>query len=219
MVVLIPAILWTLGALVAAIVISLVVNGLKGKKFAVLGEGHVGKTVLIKFLTEGVFSSVYKETVISEPTKKNVLHLGDLELRLRESTDVGGGQGNYGLWRDIFMDSDIVLYLFRLDRFESGKSIDRILQDVGQIERWIEQSSSEKKILIIGTFADKIQNLDVQSSKAVEKYRRQLCKNEIIERCIIKLGGSRKVPLLVGSMKNKTLTMKLVHFLIKRIVS
>ena len=215
--------LYALGAGILGLILTIgirqIVKELSGKRFAVLGQENVGKTVLIKYLTEGVFTKTYKETILEEKTPKNVLHLKDLKLKIKESKDVSGG-GGYGPWKNIFVDSDIVLYLFRLDSFEKGSSIERIKRDVGQISKWINdnQNTKERKIIVIGTFADKVTNIDHKKDEHIAKLISELKRNTVINNMIIQLGGGRKVPLIIGSMVDEPSTMKLVHYLIKAAV-
>lgn len=89
------------------------IRDLKGKRFAVLGKRDSGKTALIKYLSEGVFSRKYDPTVIETKTKRGIKKFEGLELILKESKDVAGDQGNWGRWKNVYLESDVVLYLFK----------------------------------------------------------------------------------------------------------
>ena len=82
-------------AIFAAGAITATIMALKGTKLAVLGEGRVGKTVLINFLTKGILSEQYVRTVYPEETEANDFKLKDLKLRLEESMDVPGSEDFY----------------------------------------------------------------------------------------------------------------------------
>lgn len=214
-----PVILYPIISLAAWLFIRALVKKLNGKRFAVLGEKGVGKTVLIKFLTEGVFTRKYDPTILEEKTKKNVLKLKDLKFVIKESKDVGGLQGNWGLWRNIFLHSDIILYLFNVNKFLSKKNIKRMKQDINHIEKWKGNSEGkEKKILLIGTFVDKIPRISMDSDRVMANLRQKLLQTEVMDECIMKLGGGGKVKLIIGSMVDKASTMKLVHLLLKQLM-
>ena len=117
------------------VAVDAIIKVLKWKRLAVLGDNKVGKTVLINFLTKGVFSKEYVRTMYAKDTEANDFKLEDLELKINESIDVPGDDDYYPDWEGIFKKADIVLYLLRTDKLMEGHkpTEDRVKKDMGKL--------------------------------------------------------------------------------------
>jgi GTPase SAR1 family protein len=93
-----------------------VIIAVKGKKLAVLGARAVGKTHLLTFLRSGEIPTEYKQTATAQKVPSERRQLKDLELILKETLDLPGGQRHYREWKQLYRESDLVLYLFRVDK-------------------------------------------------------------------------------------------------------
>ena len=129
---------------------------LKGKRLAVLGARGVGKTHLVKFLTTGSLPDTYKQTLGTEKVSGNRFPLKDLDLTLKETFDVAGGDDAYSEWAALVKQADVVFYLLRADRVIAGDSTieARIKRDMPQIKRWLKNQNPCPRFFIIGTHCD-----------------------------------------------------------------
>ena len=129
----------------------------EANKFAVLGEQKVGKTCLIKFLTEGSLPTSPASTLSAKPTDSGRrFKLKDLKLKIPPLTDLPGSSDEYKVWKKITNGADIVLYLFRVDQLmEEDKPTEaRVRKDMGQIKIWLKAKPKEFPLFLIGTHCD-----------------------------------------------------------------
>ena len=215
-------ILIIVGAVLASVAVGAVLEYLKWKKFAVLGERSTGKTTLINFLTKGTLSKEYIQTLSPEKTEANNFRLEDLELKIKESIDVPGSADFYGDWEKIVQDADIVLYLLRSDKLMAGnKHIEeRVKRDMGQIGRWLKKDSQDFPLFIIGTHCD-LTDPDLTQLPENERgdYEDKLRGMSIFQEIARRGGGGRRVRFLFGSLKSKNTTELLVNRLIDQVVN
>ncbi len=194
-----------------------IVSLLKGKKVAVLGAQGVGKTHLITFLTSGVITEDYIQTLAPTAVRGRKFDLRELSLRLRETIDVPGGQVAYGVWKDLFDDADLVFYLFRVDKIKSGNpdTIRRIQQDTKQIRQWIdEKKRNPPTVIAIGTFCDfdpEYRNLTL-STKG--NYQESFLRLDVIKQVVRNINAEWWV---LGSMENRINTEDLAYRLFNTI--
>lgn len=134
-----------------------IVIALRGKRLAVLGERGVGKTTLIQFLTTGTIPEEYEQTTNPEQTDARRFKLKNLSLNIKKSLDVSGDKTEYDKWKLVIEDSDIVLYLLRVDKLMKGDkhTKGRIQEDMNQISRWLEKNKKKFPLFIIGTHCDR----------------------------------------------------------------
>ena len=198
----------------------------RGKRVAVLGARAVGKTTLIQFLTKGWIPKSYKATGAPERTeakRKRVASpdrhdLKELDLKLKQSHDVGGGVDFRGEWKKIVDESRLVLYLARADLLlkEDDEATARVLADVEHLARWL-KGRKKVSVAVVGTFADKDPRFsdDPTERAGLEDAFRKL---ESVKQIAVRLGGFGKVPLVVGSMKHEEDTRRLVFTLFSALV-
>ena len=200
-------------------IIAAIAEALKGKRLAVLGEGKVGKTVLIDFLTKGVFSKEYVRTVYPKDTEANDFKLEDLELKINESRDVPGNDDYYSDWEDIFKKANIVLYLLRTDKLMEGHkpTEDRVKKDMGQIGRWLKKYPKKFPLLIVGTYCDlTTPDLTMLPEDERRAYENKIRGMPIFQEIALRGGGGRKVRFLFGSLKSKETTEHLAFEIINQ---
>ena len=191
-----------------------IMTALKGKKLAVLGARKVGKTVLIKYLTTGTVTEDYKQTRRPEKTPARRFRLEDLDLAIKKSYDVPG-KDHHKQWKDITKESDIVLYLLRIDKLMEGDEIteERIRGDMELISSWLEENPKKFPLFIIGTYFDRL------SESKIEDYQdsvRQMPIFETIELLATKSGSDIRV--ILGSLRSKRDTEELVHNIFSQVI-
>lgn len=194
-----------------------IIKALKGKKLAVLGEREVGKTSLLKFLTEGSIPETYEATIEGgEKLCGRRFQLRDLKLVIKDTRDVSGRRG-YG-WERITKDADVVLYLLRADRFMEGHKPTeaRVRGDIEQIKRWLQDNPKEFPLFLIGTHCD-LTDPDLTTLPADKTGVYEDKMREILQEIFLRGGGERKVRLVLGSLKSAATTEKLVFLLFKQI--
>ncbi len=204
---------------VAAINWEKIIKVLKGKKLAVLGERKVGKTSLLKFLTEGSIPEEYNPTTgKSKSVSGRRFQLKDLKLVIKDTKDVPGWRGYH--WERIIKDADIVLYLLRVDRLMEGHkpTESRVHEDLGQIKRWLDANPKRFPIFIIGTYCDLTDpDLTTLPADQIGEHEDKVREMTIFQNIVLRGGGERKVTLMLGSLKSEATTEELVYCLFKQI--
>ena len=216
--------IWFIIPLIAALVaaIAAIIKIFEGKKLAVLGEGRVGKTVLINFLTKGTLSEVYVRTLYPQNTEANDLELKDLKLSIEESIDVPGDKDYYSSWKSLSQDADVVLYLLRADKLQAGDkhTEERVKRDMGQIRKWLKESPKEFPLFIIGTHCDLITpDLTRLPENKIGDYEDELRRMPIFREIALHGGGGSKVRSVFGSLKSKDAAERLVYQIIDQVVN
>ena len=157
----IPLILWLLPVVLPAIVGGLVGSIIDemnkvAKRFTILGERASGKTALHHFLTHGeVYLGEYKQTKSSDKTSKNTLKLKDLELVVKESTDVGGAEVMRDQWSLLMKGSDVICYLIRGDKiFKGNREYTSLINE--HIAQILDSKEEKQKLYLLITFLDTI---------------------------------------------------------------
>ena len=127
-----------------------IIKALKGKKLAVLGQVRVGKTRLIRFLTEGSIPEPeeYDGTQHPKKVRGRRFELRDLKLAIKDTWDMPARMG-YD-WERIIKGADIVLYLLRVDRLMEGygPTESRVQKDIGQIKRWLDANPKKFPLFV-----------------------------------------------------------------------
>lgn len=194
-----------------------IVSLLKGKKIAVLGAQGVGKTHLITFLTSGVITEEYIQTLAPTSVQGRKFDLRELSLKFRETIDVPGGQVAYAVWKDLFDDADLVFYLFRVDKIKSGdpETIRRIQQDTRQIRQWIDEKKRDHPTVIaIGTFCDFDPDYRSLTLSTKGNYQESFMRLDVIRQVVRNINAEWWV---LGSMENIINTEDLAYRLFNTI--
>ena len=184
----------------------------RGKRIAILGERVVGKTPLFKFLSEGWLPLDYKATGAADKTSKNRFKLRDLDLKLKQSEDIGGGEDFVSEWQAIAENSEMILYLVRADRLlqRHEATEKRVERDVEHIKNWV----GKRRVAIVGTHADlDARFTDPKQHAALEDAFRGL---GVVKRLRAALGGRAgggNVTIVVGSLAHDSYTRDLVYML------
>lgn len=203
---------------IAALNWDAIIKALKGKKPAVLGERKVGKTTLIKFLTEGSIPEEYEATNDPQRVSGRRFQLKDLELAIQDTIDVPGRRNID--WEKIIKDADMVMYLLRVDRLMEGHrpTENRVQKDIGQIKRWLDANPKKFPLFVIGTHCDLTDpDLTTLSLDQIGDYEDKVREMAIFRHIELLGGGESKVTLMLGSLKSEATTEALVYRLFKRI--
>lgn len=187
----------------------------KGKNVAVFGERAVGKTHLIQFLTTGSLPTEYKQTIGAQRTKSRRFPLRELNLSVKSTLDLPGGEGAYSEWMKVCDEADIVLYLLRADRLIAGdRAVEgRVRKDVQHISEWLderEKQSSRPDFFIIGTHCDLDPEFRSASPETRGNYFDKFLRLQIVDELITLSGGARQANVVLGSMKTLEDTQELV---------
>lgn len=180
------------------------------ESIAIFGPPAVGKTMMANFLSTGEVPEDPKQTLKSKKYKG--MKLAELGLKINSIFDNGGATDLYKEWKKDFNESNIIFYLFRADLILSKNQdhIKRILRDFKHIGEWTNESP--KKIFMIGTFTDKIEE---SSSDDASKYTKALKDSDAIKRVISHVGGTDNVKIHSGSLKSDEETMSLVRAILE----
>ncbi len=104
---------------------------LKGKKIAVLGARGSGKTTLLTFLSKGELPAETAQTIMASSVSARRFSLKDLNLDLKETRDLPGGEEAFDDWKKLHDESDYVIYLIK----SAGLDKDRIAYDLKKNQR------------------------------------------------------------------------------------
>lgn len=192
----------------------------KGKKIVVLGTRGVGKTTLIEFLFNGHLPESYQQTVRPTNAKGRRFSLKDLQLDVdvKSTIDLPGSKDYYSDWKKAVLSSDVVIYLARTDEILSNdvKKNRLIINEIRHIRSWISESSQNKKIYILTTYADYIDKFNASDDirdKFIESFRNL----PSVRNLILHAGGGDSTRLIVGSMVDTGETESLIYNLFMEI--
>jgi len=209
--------------LVGAIMWRKIVNKLKGKKLAVLGARGVGKTQLIKFLSSGSIPAVTKQTSVTEKAGSRRFQLKELDLKVEETLDVPGDKAFYAEWKDLYAQSDIILYLLRADRLIASDAVveARVRDDLRHIGGWLDarEGAQRPRLFIIGTHCDLDDEFVTQYADRKGDYMDKFRKLPIVSELVARGGGTRETKIVLGSLKTIQDTEALVYELFRQVVS
>ena len=192
-----------------------------GKDVAVLGAPGVGKSHFIKFLTSGSIPTEYKQTVAPEKAAGRRLQLRDLDLKIKNMLDVGGGIEARGQWLKQVARADIVFYLLRADLIISQDAAveERVLSDARHIKDWLKGRKPRPALCIVGTHCDHNSSFRGQFDNCHGDYVRRFRKRKVVHRLLMECGGVSQVLLVIGSMKTVQSTEELVFDVFKHVMA
>ena len=198
---------------------------LKGKTLAVLGEQEVGKTCLIDFLTTGSIPSEYEPNLYAREVLGRRFQLKELKLNIPPLKQLPGSAAERAQWKEVVNEAEVVLYLLRVDRLMASHkpTEDRVQKDISLIKKWLDKLEKEGKrkkypLFIIGTHCD-LTDPDFttlpkdQTGSYVDKVRYM----PIFQKIELLGGGGSKVRFVFGSLKTLDMTEDLVYQLFYQI--
>jgi hypothetical protein len=192
----------------------------QGKHVAVLGAPGVGKSHFIKFLTSGSIPTEYKQTVAPEKAAGRRLQLRDLDLKIKNMLDVGGGTEARGQWLKQVARAHIVFYLLRVDQIISGDAAvaARVLSDARHIKDWLKARQPRPALCIVGTHCDNDLSFRGQFDNHHGDYVRGFRQRPVVNRLVMECGGVSRAQLVIGSMKTVQSTEELVFEVFKHVM-
>lgn len=175
---------------------------LKGKKIAVLGARAVGKTTFLKYMEKGILIERYRQTLDKQEIERVRIKLGDLDIMLKKTDDVSGDKAAYGVWKKLFEEADLVLYIVRTDMLlkHNFSTEQRAEDDLRQVQGWIKEFNSKKQFFIVGNHWDsdpEFKNLTPdQMGNYVDRFRAL----PIVKKMTQLAGGAATVKVALGSL-------------------
>lgn len=213
------------GATVAPKCWEAIVISLKGKKIAVLGERRVGKTTLLKYMTEGILIDEYTATLASKETKKRLFKLDDLDIKVRKTRDVSGAgnQNVYNAWKNLFKDSDLVFYLVRADKLieRDADTQERVIADMTSIEQWIKNKDiyKQQRIFIIGNHWEPHPVFSKLGDCDQGKFLDDFVELPSVKHMMSLASDAHVVKVVIGSLANKKSADKLITQIFHEVVN
>lgn len=180
---------------------------LQGKKIAVLGARTVGKTTLLKYMEKGILIERYKQTRDKNEIERTRIKLGDLDILIKKTDDVSGGEKAYGFWEKLFKEADLVLYIVRTDRLldqDSGTE-KRSENDLKHIQNWIKElgATERKQFFIVGNHWDSDARFKNLTPDTIGNYQDEFTSLPIVRKITLLAGGAAKVKVALGSLANE----------------
>lgn len=209
----------TIGVGVGAFLMGLffgesILDRIKGKRIAVLGEREVGKTTLISYLLHGTLPAEYVQSMGAEKVNNgNGFQLKDCDLRVRDMADVAGGREEYSHWRNEVLKADYVFYLLRGDK----PITKRAKADVQQVVRWLEERATERppQVVLIATYCDRDEAFLALGPHNFADYVERFARQPEVAELVSLLGGFRLTKVMVGSLKSTDYCAQLVTNIFK----
>ena len=192
----------------------------QGKRVAVLGAPGVGKSHFIRFLTTGTIPVGYKQTLAPEKASGRRLHLGELDLKIKNMLDVGGGTEARAQWRKQVEAADFVFYLLRADQVLAADQLaeERVIADGRHLKDWLQNRSPRPKVCIVFTHGDLDSSFRGQFDNHHGDYVRRFREHAVVHKLVMLCGGTGQASLVVGSMKTLQATEELVLDVFKHIM-
>lgn len=198
------------GGVAGGVVVSNLENiayALQGKKIAVLGARAVGKTTLLKYMEKGILIERYKQTLDKKEIERTRLKLGDLDILLKKTDDVSGGESSYSVWEKLFHEADLVLYIVRTDMLlkHDSNTEKRTEKDLEQIRIWNKKGDSkkQKQFFIVGNHWDTDPIFKNLTDSQIGDYREQFTSLPVVKKMTLLAGGAAKVKIALGSLANE----------------
>lgn len=170
------------------------------KRIAILGGRGVGKTTLLRFLTEGELPVRATQGLAPEAGGEFELGSGSATAHFTVGNDVPGANGvGYVDWKKAFKSAHYVLYLFRSDLIAqaNSKEIVAVKRELNMIQGWMKASGDKRpKVVLVGTFAD----ADSNFSEDAAGFQQFVAQANPINLGVVKLNNAR---LVVGSLSSR----------------
>jgi energy-coupling factor transporter ATP-binding protein EcfA2 len=175
---------------------------LKGKKIAVLGAREVGKTTLLKYMEKGILIERYKQTLDKQEIERTRIKLGDLDIRLKKTDDVSGDKAAYGVWKKLFEEADLVLYVIRTDMLlkHDSNTEKRAEDDLRQVQGWIKECDSKKQFFIVGNHWDSDPDFKNLTPDQMGGYVDRFRALPVVKKMTQLAGGAATVKVALGSL-------------------
>lgn len=175
---------------------------LKGKRIAVLGARAVGKTTLLKYMEKGILIERYKQTLDKQEIERTRIKLGDLDIRLKKTDDVSGGKAAYGVWKKLFEEADLVLYVIRTDMLlkHDSSTEKRAEDDLRQVQGWIKECNSKKQFFIVGNHWDSDPDFKNLTPDQMGDYLDRFRSLPVVKKMTQLAGGAATVKVALGSL-------------------
>lgn len=178
---------------------------LTGKKIAVLGARGVGKTTLLKYMEKGILIEKYKQTLDKQEVERSRIKLGDLDIRLKKTDDISGSQDAYSVWKKLFEEADLVLYIVRTDMLlkHDSNTEERAEKDLRQIQGWIKECNSKKQFFIVGNHWDSDPDFKNLTPDQIGNYVDRFRALPVVKRMTQLAGGAATVKVALGSLASE----------------
>jgi GTPase SAR1 family protein len=175
----------------------------KGKNITILGAIETGKTTLHKYLREGVIVTEHDATKRKTTVEKNYYKLGELELLIKEGTDISGQQDFLKDWKEIFRTCDICFYMFDTSKIYNGDKeyIEKIYFHLTHMDNWKKEFKINPYLIMIGGFADKIPEYHTLNKSNIQLFEQKI--REKIKPAFLQASISPS-DIFIGSLLNKT---------------
>lgn len=189
----------------------LIPEKLNGKKIAILGARASGKTRFFEYIAtqelgdpNNYTQTKARQSVGNHYNVAKTIFQADgkeIEFNLVHSLDVAGGEVAYNEWKKVAKDANYLLYLIDAERLlnpnNSQDYSTTIKKDIETIDDIVRQSTYDKLAIVL-THCDKIEDY----YRDYDNFYSKIKKNRIIAETTLKLGGTDKCKLIIGSLKD-----------------
>jgi GTPase SAR1 family protein len=192
---------------------------LKGKKIAVLGARAVGKTTLLTYMEKGILIERYKQTLDKQEIERTRIKLGDLDIRLKKTDDVSGDKAAYGVWKKLFEEADLVLYVVRTDLLlkHDSSTEKRAEDDMRQVQGWINECNSNKQFFIVGNHWNEDPEFKNLTPDQIGNYEDRFRVLPVVKKMTQLAGGTATVKVALGSLATEKDSDTLIEAIFRQV--
>lgn len=144
------------------------------KGICIIGTVESGKTTLFEKITKLDLGSKSGGGTAKRDVKEVTIKIGERKIKLKESTDIGGGDLYVKEYDELIKDKDFVFIVFNLSHLmnsEKVKNKDKILDFQSRLLYLSKNELLEKKrYIVIGSHLDCIKGKDAEIENIKEEY-------------------------------------------------
>ena len=188
-----------------------IIIALAGKKIAVLGARGAGKSTLLHFLQNESSQPPNEQTTHGERKEKTIYTAADLEVKLKSTFDLPGGEHAINQWKKLHDKSDYVIYLINSKDIEPK----RVLSDLQSISSWQNEIEEKPKVIIAVTHMDlNAEYCALKGSNRGEFYDKYITG---LAHCTYPLSHSTKI--CIGALNNETNARELIQRIFRELLN
>lgn len=190
---------------------------INGKKILIIGTIETGKTTLHKFLREGLDVFEHRATLRKKKVKKNYLKLDGLTLPIKQGYDFPGQQDHIKEWKEYFKHCDICFYMFDTSKVYNDdiEHLKKIEDHLSHINQWKKEFKKNPKIILVGSFADKIPEYEKLNSSNIQQFEENIRKKIKKATIQIEINPSN---IFIGSLLKREKKIELLKEILKIIL-
>lgn len=163
----------------------------------------------------------YKQTLDKQEIQGKRIQLGDLDIRLKKTDDISGDKSAYGVWKKLFDEADLVLYIVRTDmllKYDSNTE-KRTEDDLKQVHSWLKECNykKQKQFFIVGNHWNSDPVFDNLTPDQIGNYVDKFRTLPVVKKMTQLAGGGAKVKVALGSLATENHAETLIKEIFRQV--